>query len=138
MFNDIIKVIYMSMQDPIADMLTCIRNAQNAKLCKVIIPFSNIKFTLAQVMYREGYIKNINKIDDKRLEIHLKYFRGNPVIEEITRISKPSLRIYRKHKDLPNIMGGLGIAIVSTSRGIMSNKEAKKQNIGGEIICHII
>lgn len=132
----------MSMQDPLSDMLTCIRNAQKANLCKVIIPFSKLKYSVATVMYREGYIKHINKIDYKRglslLEINLKYFRGHPVIEEITRISKPSLRIYKKHKDLPNIMGGLGIAIISTSRGIMSNIEAKKQNIGGEIICQII
>ncbi|XZR53119.1 MAG: 30S ribosomal protein S8 [Enterobacteriaceae bacterium] len=128
----------MSMQDPISDMLTYIRNGQNIKKKKIIIPFSNIKKEISRVLKEEGYIKDYkNKNKKKNLELILKYFKNKPVIENIKRISKPSLRIYKKKKNLPKVMNYLGIAIISTSKGIMSDSLARKYGIGGEIICYV-
>ncbi|QCI27322.1 30S ribosomal protein S8 [Buchnera aphidicola] len=130
----------MSMQDPISDMLTNIRNSQLANKISVCIPSSNFKIAIANVLKKEGYIDDysIEKKNNKTtLTIFLKYFNGKPVIDEIKRISKPSLRIYKKKNNLPIVMDGLGIAILSTSKGIMSNKMAYKFGLGGEIICTV-
>ncbi|XZR52701.1 MAG: 30S ribosomal protein S8 [Enterobacteriaceae bacterium] len=130
----------MSMQDPISDMLTYIRNGQNSKKKKILIPFSNIKKEISKVLKYEGYIENYKKINNNnnvKLELTLKYYKNKPVIENIKRISKPSLRIYKKKKNLPIVMNYLGIAIISTSKGIMSDNLARKNNIGGEIICYV-
>lgn len=128
----------MNMQDPISDMLTSIRNGQKANKVEVCIPASNFKISIINVLKQEGYIDyyTVQKKDKKTvLNIFLKYFNGNPVIEEIKRVSKPSLRIYKNKNNLPVIMDGLGIAIISTSKGIISNKKADKLGIGGEVIC---
>ncbi|CAL4043498.1 30S ribosomal protein S8 [Buchnera aphidicola (Takecallis arundicolens)] len=128
----------MNMQDPISDMLTSIRNGQKANKVEVCIPASNFKIAIINVLKQEGYIDyyTVQKKEKKTvLNIFLKYFNGNPVIEEIKRVSKPSLRIYKNKNSLPVIMDGLGIAIISTSKGIISNKKADKMGIGGEIIC---
>ncbi|SEN22406.1 30S ribosomal protein S8 [Nitrosomonas marina] len=131
----------MSMSDPIADMLTRIRNAQMAKKNTVRIPFSQIKFDIASVLKEEGYITEIEKktIDNHaQLELQLKYYSGLPVIERIQRISRPGLRIYKSSSEIPQVMSGLGIAIISTSRGVMSGKQAQKAGIGGEILCEVV
>ncbi|WP_343128128.1 30S ribosomal protein S8 [Buchnera aphidicola (Takecallis taiwana)] len=128
----------MSMQDPISDMLTNIRNGQKANKVEVCTPASNFKIAIINVLKQEGYIDyyTVQKQSNKKvLNIFLKYFNGKPVIEEIKRVSKPSLRIYKKKTTLPVVMDGLGIAILSTSKGIISNKKANKMGIGGEIIC---
>ncbi|WMC18776.1 MAG: 30S ribosomal protein S8 [Enterobacteriaceae bacterium PSpicST2] len=130
----------MSMQDPISDMLTHIRNCQNKNKKRIIILFSNIKMEILRILKEEGYIKKYKKINNNNiilLEIILKYFKNKPVIENIKRISKPSLRIYKKKKNLPIVMNYLGIAIISTSKGIMSDNLARKNGIGGEIICYV-
>ncbi len=131
----------MSLSDPIADMLTRIRNAQLAKKTNVLVPFSKIKQSIAVVLQDEGYIsaftvKDINDIS--YIHIDLKYYAGSPVIESIKRISKPGLRIYKSVSELPEVLGGLGISIISTSRGIMTGRKAKKMGIGGEVICEVI
>lgn len=128
----------MSMQDPISDMFTRIRNSQMANKISVLIPSSNFKVSISKILKQEGYISNYTvykKVNKLTLEIFLKYFQGKPVIENIQRISKPSLRIYKSKNSLPVVMDGLGIAILSTSKGVMSNKLAKKNGIGGEVIC---
>ncbi|ABF14309.1 30S ribosomal protein S8 [Candidatus Palibaumannia cicadellinicola] len=131
----------MSMQDPIADMLTRIRNGQTAHKTILFMPSSKLKVAIARLLQEEGFIKdykvegNIKK--KPVLKIFLKYFQGKPVIENIQRISRPSLRIYRKKTALPNIMGGMGIAIISTSKGIMTDYTARQAGLGGEIICHV-
>lgn len=130
----------MSMQDPIADMLTCIRNGQFAKKNTINIFFSKIKFFIVKVLKEEGYIQDfkicqIKKI--KKIELTLKYFKGYPVIKSIKRVSKPGLRIYKVSNKLPIIMNGLGTAIISTSKGVMTDNEARKIKIGGEVICYI-
>ncbi len=128
----------MSLSDPIADMLTRIRNAQLVKKKRVNIPFSRMKKSIAQVLKDEGYIDDfsIEKNEEKQtIEISLKYYAGKSVIENIKRISKPGLRIYSTCKDLPVVMNGLGITIVSTSSGVMTEKKAKIAGIGGELIC---
>ncbi|BFI91119.1 30S ribosomal protein S8 [Enterobacterales bacterium endosymbiont of Anomoneura mori] len=129
----------MSMQDPISDMLTYIRNGQNNKKNKIKLPFSNIKKEILRVLKEEGYIKNYKIINENKLklEVILKYFNNKPVIENIQRISKPSLRIYKNKKKIPKVMNYFGIAIISTSKGIMSNKLAKNKGIGGEVICYV-
>ena len=131
----------MTMADPIADMLTRIRNANKIKAKSVLMPSSNIKANIAKVLLREGYIKGFEEEEmgngKKDLNIHLKYFEGSPVIEKINRVSRPGLRIYKTRTQLPKVMGGLGIAIVSTSKGIMSDKEAREQGEGGEILCFV-
>ncbi|WWO99854.1 MAG: 30S ribosomal protein S8 [Candidatus Dasytiphilus stammeri] len=127
----------MNMQDPISDMITRIRNGQSAKFSYVTMQFSNIKKNIAEILYEEGYIKGYEIINNKLLKIDLKYFSDNPVIEMIERISKPGLRIYKRKEELPKIMNGLGIAVISTSQGIMTDKSARKKGIGGEIICYV-
>lgn len=129
----------MNIQDPIADMLTRIRNSQVAKKNIVSIPLSKIKKEIAVILKKEGFIKNfeVNKIFKPELILNLKYFREKPVIEIIKRISSPGLRIYKNKKKLPKVMSGMGIAIISTSKGLMTDKIARKNNIGGEIICYI-
>ncbi|MFI4847242.1 MAG: 30S ribosomal protein S8 [Candidatus Makana argininalis] len=129
----------MSMNDPISDMLTIIRNGQIAKKKKVYIPYSVFKKEIIKILYKEGFIKKytIKKNIKTFLKVKLKYFKGKSVIENIKRISKPSLRVYKKYKKLPKVIYGIGIAILSTSKGIMSDKTARKLMIGGEIICHV-
>ncbi|MDO9310084.1 MAG: 30S ribosomal protein S8 [Nitrosomonas sp.] len=131
----------MSMSDPIADMLTRIRNAQLAKKQSVKMPSSNIKLSIADVLKDEGYINDFSVVNDNSrntLEITLKYYSGDPVIEQIKRISKPGLRIYKSSKNLPDIMNGLGIAIVSTSKGVMTERKARVVGIGGELLCTVV
>ena len=131
----------MSMQDPIADMLTRIRNGHMASKVSVSMPASRMKSAIADVLKNEGYIENFHSIDNEgksTLEVALKYFDGKPVIETIKRISSPGLRVYKKHDDLPIVAGGLGIAIVSTSKGLMSDKSARQAKLGGEIIAEVV
>lgn len=130
----------MSMQDPIADMLTRIRNAQLAGLKNVAMPSSKLKKAIADVLLNEGYIAGYEeKADDAKSNLHieLKYYASKPVISLIKRISRPGLRVYRRHADLPKVMGGLGIAIISTSRGLMTDHAARAHKIGGEVICFV-
>lgn len=126
------------MSDPIADMLTRIRNAQQSGKSKVNIPFSNLKLLIADVLKDEGYIGDFVTIEHegkKQLIIDLKYYKNSPVIENILRVSKPSLRVYKECKKLPNVVNGLGIAIISTSKGVMVDRKAKELGIGGEVMC---
>lgn len=129
------------MTDPIADMLTRIRNANNARHKSVDIPASNIKKEIARILLEEGYIKNLDVIEDDKqgmLKIELKYAdSGQRVITGVKRISKPGLRVYVKCDDVPKVLGGLGTAIISTSKGIITDKEARKEGVGGEVICYI-
>ncbi|MEE9426225.1 MAG: 30S ribosomal protein S8 [Methylococcales bacterium] len=130
----------MSMSDPIADMLTRVRNAQAASKLHVNMPGSKIKQAIAQVLVDEGYIDSfqLESIDNKStLNLALKYFQGNPVIEHIQRISRPGLRIYRDVTNLPKVQGGLGVAIISTSKGVVSDAEARKLGLGGEVLCSV-
>lgn len=128
----------MSMTDPIADMLTRIRNAQMARKTIAAVPSSKIKVAIAQVLKDEGYIDGFAVRDNggkPELEINLKYYAGQPVIERIERVSRPGLRIYRSRDDLPRVMNGLGVAIVSTSRGVMTDRKARASGVGGEVLC---
>ena len=128
----------MSMTDPIADMLTRIRNAQMAEKAAVNMPSSKIKVSIAKVLKDEGYIDDFAVRDNgglPELNIALKYYAGRPVIERIERISKPGLRVYKGANDLPRVMNGLGIAIVSTPRGVMTDRKARTDNVGGEVLC---
>jgi small subunit ribosomal protein S8 len=126
------------MTDPIADMLTRIRNGQKARKVSVSMPASTAKEAVAAVLKSEGYITGYSTESDgakKQLLIELKYFEGKPVIERIARASRPGLRIYRGTQDLPKVMGGLGVTIVSTSAGVMSDRQAREKGIGGEVLC---
>jgi small subunit ribosomal protein S8 len=128
----------MSMTDPIADMLTRMRNAQTAQKTSVTMPSSKLKLSIAQVLKDEGYIDGFQtrELDGKsELEISLKYYAGEPVIEKIERVSRPGLRIYRGRDDLPKVMNGLGVAIVSTSQGVMTDRKARATGVGGEVLC---
>jgi small subunit ribosomal protein S8 len=128
----------MSMSDPIADMLTRIRNAQLAEKLSVAMPSSGVKASIAQVLKDEGYIEDFKVRDEdgkSTLEVALKYYAGAPVIEKIERVSRPGLRIYKGRDDIPKIMNGLGIAIVSTSKGVMTDRKARATGIGGEVLC---
>ena len=131
----------MTMTDPIADMLTRIRNGINVKKLVVECPYSNLKISVLDVLLKEGFIRGFNsKKDDQGLNIifiELKYFEGKSVIKEIRRKSKPGLRNYSSSKDLDRVYGGLGISIVSTSRGVMTDHEARQKNIGGEVLCSV-
>ena len=132
----------MIMNDPIADMLTRIRNAQIARHDSVTMPASNTKKAIAKILLEEGYIKAYDVIDDGlqgQIKVTLKYVNGKstPVIAGLKRISKPGLRVYATCEELPKVLGGLGIAIVSTSKGLMTDKEARKENMGGEVLCYI-
>ena len=128
----------MSMTDPIADMLTRIRNGQKARKVSVSMPASNAKEAVAAVLKSEGYITAYSSDGEgaeKQLSVELKYFEGVPVIERIERASKPGLRVYRGKEGLPKVLGGLGVAIVSTSAGVMSDRQAREKGIGGEVLC---
>ena len=131
----------MTMTDPIADMLTRIRNANSAKHPTVDVPASNMKKQIAQILVDEGYIKSFRVIDDDKqgvIRITLKYTENkSQVITGLRRVSKPGLRIYSNSKDMPKVMKGLGIAIVSTSKGIMTDREARKNNVGGEVLAFV-
>ena len=129
----------MSMSDPISDMLTRIRNAQLAEKVTVVMPSSKLKVAIAAVLKDEGYVDGFSVIKGDggkaTLEIGLKYYSGRPVIEKIQRISRPGLRIYKGSNDIPKVMNGLGIAIVSTSKGLMTDRKARANGIGGEVLC---
>ena len=128
----------MSMTDPIADMLTRIRNGQHAKKVSVTMPSSSVKVAVAKVLKDEGYITDYSTESDgpkSSLTVELKYFEGAGVIEKVRRVSKPGLRIYRGKEDLPKVLGGLGVAIISTSAGVMSDREARAKGVGGEVLC---
>ncbi|MCW8956891.1 MAG: 30S ribosomal protein S8 [Gammaproteobacteria bacterium] len=127
----------MSMSDPIADMLTRIRNGQSAAKADVVMPASNMKQAIAKVLMNEGYIKDFTVSDDVKAEmtVSLKYFDGRPVIDSIKRVSRPGLRIYKNKDELPKVLNGLGIAVVSTSKGVMTDREARAAGYGGEVIC---
>ena len=130
----------MSMNDPVADMLTRIRNAQSAEKVSVSMPSSKLKVSIAQVLKDEGYIEDFAVRGDAgkpQLEIGLKYYAGHPVIEKIERVSRPGLRIYKGSGDIPRVMNGLGIAIVSTSRGVMTDRKARASGVGGEVLCKV-
>ena len=131
----------MVVNDPIADMLTRIRNAQIAKHDVVVLPASNTKKAIAKILLAEGYIKSVDFVDDGpqgSIKIVLKYVNGKqPVIAGLKRISKPGLRVYARAEELPKVLGGLGIAIISTSKGLMTDKEARKEMIGGEVLAYI-
>jgi small subunit ribosomal protein S8 len=130
----------MSLQDPISDMLTRVRNAQKANKVNVVMPSSSQKVNIATVLENEGYITGFNVSDSakKELTIELKYYQGKPVIESIKRISRPGLRIFKSKDELPSINGGLGIAIISTSGGLMTEKQARAAGHGGEVICSVV
>jgi small subunit ribosomal protein S8 len=130
----------MSMSDPIADMLTRIRNAQMVEKSVVSMPASKLKTAIAQVLKDEGYIDGFQvKTEDgkSQLEIALKYYAGRPVIERIERVSKPGLRIYRGRDALPQVMNGLGVAIVTTPKGVMTDRKARAVGVGGEVLCYV-
>ena len=129
----------MSMQDPIADMLTRIRNGQAANKVAINMPSSKLKVAIANVLAAEGYIESVKVLEGAKpeLEITLKYFQGKPVVESIQRVSRPVLRIYKRKDELPKVMGGLGVAVISTSKGVMTDRAARQAGLGGEIICYV-
>jgi small subunit ribosomal protein S8 len=130
----------MSMSDPIADMLTRIRNAQMVEKTSVQVPSSKVKVAIAQVLKDEGYIDGFQvKNDDGRpqLEIALKYYAGRPVIERIERVSRPGLRVYKGSNAIPQVMNGLGVAIVTTPQGVMTDRKARASGVGGEVLCYV-
>ena len=131
----------MSMSDPIADMLTRIRNAQATEKVSVAMPNSKVKVAIAEVLKSEGYIEDfaVRSNEGKAtLEIALKYYGGKPVIEKIERVSRPGLRVYKGRQDIPPVMNGLGVAIVSTSRGVMTDRRARETGVGGEVLCIVV
>jgi small subunit ribosomal protein S8 len=128
------------MSDPIADMLTRIRNGQGVDKQEVLMPSSKLKVAIAQVLKDEGYIENFRVAENDgkaELRIALKYYAGRPVIERIERVSRPGLRIYKGRDAIPHVMNGLGVAIVSTSRGVMTDRKARTQGVGGEVLCYV-
>ena len=131
----------MTLVDPIGDMLTRIRNGQMRLLNKINIPFSNFRLKILEVLKKEGYIIDFNIDNGKKkikfLSVDLKYYEGQPVIKEIKRISKPGRRVYSRATSIPKVLNGLGLAILSTSKGVMSDTDAIKNNLGGEIICKV-
>tara|TARA_B100001175_G_C19465278_1_gene618767 strand:+ start:299 stop:697 length:399 start_codon:yes stop_codon:yes gene_type:complete len=131
----------MTLVDPIGDMLTRIRNGQMRSLNKIDIPFSNFRLKILEVLKKEGYIINFNIENEnetkKLIKVDLKYYEGQPVIREIKRISKPGRRVYSRADSIPRVHSGLGLAILSTSKGVMSDSEAIKNNLGGEVICRV-
>ena len=131
----------MSMTDPIADMLTRIRNAQMTERAVVAMPSSKVKVSIAKVLKDEGYIEDYAVRDNEGkpiIEIGLKYYAGKPVIEKLERISRPGLRIYKRRDDIPRVMNGLGVAIVSTSKGVMTDRRARETGLGGEVLCIVV
>jgi small subunit ribosomal protein S8 len=130
----------MSMSDPIADMLTRIRNAQMVEKVSVAMPSSKVKVAIAQVLKDEGYIEDFAiKAEGAKseLQIALKYYAGRPVIERLERVSRPGLRVYKGRNDIPQVMNGLGVAIVSTPKGVMTDRKARATGVGGEVICYV-
>ena len=130
----------MSMSDPISDLLTRIRNAQMVSKATVKVPSSKVKVAIAQVLKDEGYIENFAVVGEPakpQLEVTLKYYAGKPVIEHIERVSRPGLRIYKGRHDIPNVMNGLGVAIVTTPKGVMTDRKARQAGIGGEVLCYV-
>ncbi|RJF99736.1 30S ribosomal protein S8 [Noviherbaspirillum saxi] len=130
----------MSMSDPIADMLTRIRNAQGVQKTTVAMPSSKVKVAIANVLKDEGYIEDfaVSEAEGKsELKIGLKYYAGRPVIERLERVSRPGLRIYKGKDDIPSVMNGLGVAIVSTPKGVMTDRKARATGVGGEVICYV-
>jgi small subunit ribosomal protein S8 len=130
----------MSMSDPIADMLTRIRNAQMVEKATVSMPASKLKVAIAQVLKDEGYIDGFAVAGEgaaRNLEITLKYYAGRPVIEQLERVSRPGLRVYKGRADLPQVMNGLGVAIVTTPKGVMTDRRARQAGIGGEVLCYV-
>ena len=130
----------MSMSDPIADMLTRIRNAQMVQKVSVVMPASKLKTAIAEVLKSEGYIDNFavrGEATKPQLEIALKYYAGKPVIEHIERVSRPGLRVYKGRHDIPNVKNGLGVAIVTTPKGVMTDRKARQAGIGGEVLCYV-
>jgi small subunit ribosomal protein S8 len=130
----------MSMQDPIADMLTRIRNAQAVGEKEITLPSSKLKNSILNVLKDEGYIENYEQITVdgmNKIKVALKYYLGKPVIEKITRVSKPGLRIYKRSDQLPTVLAGMGIAIISTPNGVMTEKTARASNVGGEVLCTV-
>ena len=130
----------MSMSDPIADMLTRIRNAQLVEKAVAVMPSSKLKVAIAQVLKDEGYIDDFavrGEAAKPQLEIALKYYAGRPVIEHIERVSRPGLRVYKARHDIPSVMNGLGVAIVTTPRGVMTDRKARQNGIGGEVLCYV-
>ena len=130
----------MSMSDPIADMLTRVRNAQMVNETSVSMPSSKLKAAIAAVLKDEGYIEDFRIVGEKakpELEVTLKYYAGQPVIERIDRVSRPGLRIYKGSTSIPQVMNGLGVAIVSTSRGVMTDRKARAAGVGGEVLCYV-
>ena len=129
----------MTMQDPIADLLTRVRNAQMAGHVEVQMPHSKAKCAILDVLVSEGYVQGYSVSEEVKavITVQLKYHNGGPVIEEIARVSRPGLRIYKESNDIPKVRGGLGVAIVSTNRGVMTDKAARAQGIGGEVLCTI-
>lgn len=130
----------MSMSDPLGDMLTRIRNAQMVAKPTVSVPSSKVKVAIAQVLKDEGYIDGFEVKKDgnkSELQISLKYYAGRPVIEHIERVSRPGLRIYKGRHDIPNVMNGLGVAIVTTPKGVMTDRKARQAGIGGEVLCYV-
>jgi small subunit ribosomal protein S8 len=130
----------MSMSDPIADMLTRIRNAQMVEKAVVVMPSSKLKVAIAQVLKDEGYIDAFaikGEAEKPELEIGLKYYAGRPVIERIERVSRPGLRVYKGRHEIPQVMNGLGVAIVTTPKGVMTDRKARAAGIGGEVLCYV-
>ena len=129
----------MTMQDPIADLLTRVCNAQMAGHVEVQMPHSKAKCAILDVLVSEGYVQGYSVSEDVKavITVQLKYHNGGPVIEEIARVSRPGLRIYKESNDIPMVRGGLGVAIVSTNRGVMTDKAARAQGIGGEVLCTV-
>lgn len=130
----------MSMQDPVADMLTCLRNAQAMGIKTISLPHSNFKGEILRVLKEEGFIEDFNVVASNKkqdLQVTLKYYQGHPVIEKIKRVSRPALRVYKSYDKLPLIRGGLGIAIISTPKGVMTDKTARTQQVGGEVLCTV-
>ncbi|HSL88949.1 MAG TPA: 30S ribosomal protein S8 [Ignavibacteriaceae bacterium] len=130
----------MSLTDPIADFLTRVRNASKAKKVRVEIPSSGLKKELAEILKKENFIHDFTIVEDNKqnlIRIHLKYKQGTAAISGLRRISKPGLRIYKGKDELPRVLNGLGTAVISTSKGLLTDKEARKQSVGGEVICYI-
>lgn len=129
----------MSMSDPIADMLTRIRNGQSANKAAVTMPSSKLKQQIANLLKEEGYVSKVETSTDAKpeLTVSLKYFEGAAVIENLKRVSRPGLRIYKNAEELPKINNGLGIAVISTSKGLMTDRAARKAGVGGEVICYV-
>lgn len=131
----------MSLQDPIADMLTCIRNAQMMGIQNISMPHSSLKNEILKVLQDEGFVSKYEVVEagknKKQLQVTLKYYQGRPVIEKIKRVSRPALRVYKGYEQIPLVRGGLGISIISTPKGVMSDKAARAEKVGGEVLCTV-